>query len=92
MSFFDCGNFRFQTCVLVCLSCLGGFLGVILLGGSWVVFVPNVMVAGLNVELGAFYFDFKNTSGPELVGVIILNFVGESLSSHAPGGGFCELN
>ncbi len=87
MSFFDCGNFRFQTCVLVCLSCLSGFLGVILLGGSWVVFVPNVMVAGLNVELGAFYFDFKNISGPELVGVIFLNFVGETVFPRPRGGG-----
>ncbi len=58
---------------------LAGFWVLFCWGGSWVVFVPNVMVAGLNVELGAFYFDFKNTSGPELVGVIILNFVGETV-------------
>ncbi len=51
------------------------------------VFVPTVVVAGLNVELWAFYFDYKNNSGPELVGVMILNFLGETVFPRPRGGG-----
>jgi len=98
------GGFCLGLLVVFCLRpfpvpkvCLGLFVlpwrifGCLFVGGSWVVFVPTVVVAGLNVELWAFYFDYKNNSGPELVGVIILNFVGETVFPRPRAGGF-ELN